>query len=69
MTEQEQIEEIKNSKGWYLTKEIENPSPKLQMIAIKNNFNIIRDMQNPCEEVLAYVNNLSMKKKRKFIMA
>lgn len=61
MTEQEQIEEIKNSRGWYLTKEIENPCPKLQMIAIKTNFKIIRGMQNPCEEVLTYVNNLSEK--------
>jgi len=63
MTEKELIEEINNSSGWYLTKEIDNPSPKLQMVGIKRNFNIIRDMTNPCDEVLEYVNNLSDKDK------
>jgi len=61
MTEQEIIDEIESSSGWYLTREIENPSPELQMIAIKTNFRIIRNMKNPTEEVLTYVNNLSEK--------
>lgn len=64
MTEKEIIEEIKSSTGWYLTKNVENPSPKLQMIAIKVNFRIIRDLDNPCEEVLTYINNLSKKDKK-----
>ena len=49
------------------TKEIENLNPKLQMIVIKNNFHIISDMQKPCEEVLTYISNLSIKKKKELL--
>ena len=44
-------------------KEIENPNKELQLKAIKLNYNNIRDMKNPCKDVIEYINDLSQKDK------